>query len=78
MNPGGTQPRRRANNLGYPAILGTELWPGPPTQMAPYTLLNLPGGVGKTGTFFFQGVMRDSNAPNGQAGVTNGIVVVSQ
>jgi hypothetical protein len=78
MNPGASQPRRRANNLGYPALLGTELWPGPPTQMAPYTLLDLPGGVGKTGTFFLQGVMRDANAPNGQAGVTNGIVVVSQ
>jgi len=78
LNPGAPQPRRRANNLGSTAQLGTELWPGPPTQPAPYLLLNLPGGVGKTGTFFIQGIMRDNNSPNGVAGVTNGIVVVSQ
>ncbi|MBI3847875.1 MAG: YncE family protein [Planctomycetes bacterium] len=77
LNPGAPQPRKIANNTGAPA-LGVENWPGPPTHAAPYTLLNLPGGLGRLGTFFVEGLMVDSNAPNGRAAVTNGIVVVSQ
>ncbi|MBI3847896.1 MAG: hypothetical protein HY292_24945 [Planctomycetes bacterium] len=73
------QPRsQKANNIGRTNLLGVENWPGPPTQPAPYTLLNLPTGLHRTGTFFFQGIQLDAGAPNGQAGVTNGIVVVSQ
>ncbi|MBI1853611.1 MAG: immunoglobulin domain-containing protein [Planctomycetes bacterium] len=70
-------PLRIANNTGRPA-LGAENWPGPPTQMAPYTLLNLPTGVRRAGTFYFQGIIFDGQSPSGQAAVTNGILVVSQ
>ncbi|MBI3844931.1 MAG: hypothetical protein HY292_09865 [Planctomycetes bacterium] len=77
-NPGTPQPLRRANNIGVAQFLGTENWPGPSTLPAPYTLLNLPAGLGRTGNFFFQGIMIDAFAPNGRAGVTNGILVVSQ
>jgi hypothetical protein len=77
LNPGPPQPHFRANNIGHTAQLGTENWPGPATQPAPYDLLNLPGGVGRTGTFFVQGIEIDSQSPNGRAGVTNGIVIVS-
>ncbi len=77
LSPGTPQPRRLANNIGFPAQLGTENWPGPPTQQAPFTLVNLPGGIGRQGTFFIQGIMLDANAPNGQAGVTNGIEITS-
>ncbi|MBI1850330.1 MAG: hypothetical protein HYR85_08310 [Planctomycetes bacterium] len=77
-NPGSPQPLKRANNIGHNGLLGTENWPGPTTQPAPYTLLNLAGGLGRTGNFFFQGIMVDANAPNGRAGVTNAILVVSQ
>ena len=77
-NPGAPQPLRRANNIGFTPVLGVENWPGPATHAAPYTLLNLPAGLGRTGSFFFQGIMLDANAPNGRAGLTNGILVISQ
>jgi hypothetical protein len=76
LNPGPVQPAKIANNTGFPQA-GTENWPGPPTQPAPFTLLNLPTGIGRAGTFYFQGIEFDPGAPNGRAGVTNGIVVVS-
>lgn len=69
-------PKKIANNTGKSA-LGSENWPGPPTQPAPVSLLLLPGGLGKTGTFTLQGIMVDPAAPNGIAGVTNAIVVES-
>ncbi|MBI1853612.1 MAG: immunoglobulin domain-containing protein [Planctomycetes bacterium] len=71
------QPLKIANNTGH-AIAGVENWPGPPTQSSPYVLLDLPNGLHRVGTFYLQGIIVDTNAPNGQAGVTNGIVVVSQ
>jgi hypothetical protein len=77
LNPGPGQPVRIVNNVGRPQ-LGTENWPGPPTHPAPTTLLNLPGGLAHTGTFFFQGIILDPGSPSGVAGVTNGTVVVSQ
>ncbi len=77
LNAGGPQPRRIANTIGRAAQLGAENWPGPPTQPAPYTLLDLPAGLGKAGRFFLQGIMVDPNAPNGRAGVTNGLAVTS-
>ncbi|MBI1853604.1 MAG: hypothetical protein HYR85_24975 [Planctomycetes bacterium] len=76
LNPGDVQPARIANNTGYPQV-GTENWPGTPTQEAPYMLLNLPAGIGRHGMFYFQGIQFDPGAPNGLAGVTNGIVVIS-
>ena len=77
LNPGPGQPVRIANNTGRPQA-GSENWPGPNTQQAPYTLLNLPGGLGRTGTFYFQGIQFDPGAPNALAGVTNGIVLISR
>ncbi|MBI1850433.1 MAG: hypothetical protein HYR85_08830 [Planctomycetes bacterium] len=79
LTAGSGQPAKIANNVGRPQ-LGTENWPGPPTQPAnpSYTLLNVPAGLHRTGTFFFQGIELDPGSPSGQAGVTNGIVVVSQ
>ncbi len=79
ITSGSPQPRpERANNIGAIPQLGAENWPGPPTQPAPYTLLNFPAGINRTGTFFFQGFELDPGAPNGQAGVTNGFLVISQ
>ena len=49
---------------------------GPPPR-AIFTLLSRPNGLRRQGTFFFQGIEFDPGAPNGQAGVTNGILVVS-
>lgn len=77
MTPGAPQPRRLANNIGKLGVLGVDTWPGP-APFAPATLLDLPGGLGKTGTFYLQGLLTDETAPNGLAGVTNGIVLVSQ
>ena len=72
------QPKKIANSIGFPAQLGAEDWPGPPTAPAPATLLSLGAGLGRTGTFLFQGFIIDSAAPNGQAAVTNAVVVVSE
>ena len=77
MTPGAPQPRRLANNIGKLGVLGVDTWPGP-APLAPATLLDLPGGLGKTGTFYLQGLLLDGYAPNGIVGVTNGIVLVSQ
>jgi YVTN family beta-propeller protein len=77
LSTGSPHPRKIANNVGV-AALGVENWPGPQTQPAPYTLLNLASGLGRTGTFFLQGLEVDPNAPNGRIAVTNGIVIVSQ
>ena len=75
--PGPPQPQYRANNIGRFPLLGSDTWPGP-APLAPAVLMDRPDGIGKTGTFYFQGILIDSNAPNGRAGVTNGIVLVSQ
>jgi len=71
------QPIKIANNIGKPA-LGVENWPESPTVPAPCVLLNRPSGIGKTVTFYLQGFIVDSAAPNGKAAVTNGIEVISQ
>lgn len=77
MTPGSPQPKRIANNIGRFGVLGVDSWPGS-APLAPATLLDLPGGLGKTGTFYLQGLLLDESAPNGIVGVTNGIVLVSQ
>jgi len=77
LSVGLPQPRRIANTIGFPGLLGADNWPGPPTGKAPVFLLSLPSGVGRTVTFFLQGIEVDTNAPQGQAGVTNGVEVVS-
>ncbi len=73
------RPGRIANNTGRPN-LGVENWPAgfSPTQPAPFVLANLPGGFPRAGTYYIQGIIFDSAAPNGVAGVTNGIVLVLQ
>ena len=78
LSAGPRHPARIANNIGMASRLGIENWPGPRTLPAPYRLLDLPGGLGRTGTFFFEGLMLDPGASNGIAGVTNGIVVISR
>jgi hypothetical protein len=78
LTAGPPQPVRRANNIGFTSQLGTENWPGSPTQPAPYNLLNINAGLRRTGIFFFQGFELDTAAPNGRAGVTNGITVISR
>ncbi len=72
------QPKRIANSIGFPAQLGAEDWPGPPTSPAPTTLLNLGAGLGRTGRFLFQGFIIDTAAPNGQAATTNAVILVSE
>ena len=71
---GGTpRPKRTWNNLGYPNLLGA---PDAPSSPAPSTVLDLPGGIGRSITFTLQGLIRDDGAA-GAKGVspTNGIVV---
>ncbi len=70
------QPRFVVNNVGNPARLGIENWPGPPTSPAPTVLLHLPNGVHRSGAWYLQGVIMDSAGPNGIAAVTNGIEVI--
>jgi hypothetical protein len=73
------QPRKIANNIpGSTAALGAETWPGPPTTAAPFLLLASPGGLGRPGaTLYFQGIVRDGNAPGAYPyAVTNGVRVV--
>jgi hypothetical protein len=72
------QPKKIANSIGFPGQLGAEDWPGPPTAPAPTTLLSLGSGIGRTGVFLFQGFIVDTAAPNGQAAVTNAVIVVSE
>jgi hypothetical protein len=74
---GTPQPLRIANSTGD-LLWGAELWPGPNTQPAPTVLLNLSGGVRRTGDFYFQGILFDAAAPNGAIAVTNGIRIQSR
>ena len=69
---GGALPKRTWNNIGKPGILGAADFP---SSAAPSVALNRPGGIGMIVTFTLQGVMLDSGAPNGQAAVTNAVVV---
>ena len=73
------QPVRTANSIGNPMMFGPERWPAgqSPTQPAPTTLLSVPHGVNRTGTFYFQGFILDCAAPNRAMAVTNGIEVHS-
>ena len=73
--PGGPQPKRIANNIGYTGQLGAENWPGPPTSPAPAVLLSLVP-VGRPITLFAQGLVLDSASVHGTVAVTNGIEVV--
>jgi hypothetical protein len=59
------------NNIGKPNVLGA---PTRPSSPAPSVVLSLPA-AGREITFFLQGIVRDRNAPNGKAAVTNGVLV---
>jgi hypothetical protein len=63
------------NSIGLTRLLGVPTLPSP---RAPATILDLPRGTRRVGTFTLQGFILDSAAPNGQAAVTNGVVVVSE
>ena len=64
--------KRTWNNLGHPGLLGAPDFPSSP---APSTVLNKPSGLGRIGTFTFQGLILDPLSPGGVAAVTNGIVL---
>lgn len=59
------------NNVGKPGVLGA---PTRPSSPAPAVVASLPA-AGREITFFVQGILRDRNAPNGRAAVTNGVLV---
>jgi len=63
------------NNIGLRSALGE---PTLPSSRAPSVVFSKPNGVRKRGSFFFQGFIADAASPNGQAAVTNGILLVSQ
>jgi hypothetical protein len=69
------QPTMIWNNL-----LGTEGQLGAPMRAsapAPASVVERRRGVRVSGTFFVQGIIRDTAAPNGRAAVTNGVLIVS-
>ncbi len=68
-------PRRIWNNIGNTNVLGN---PNLPSSPAPTLLINKPNGLGRTIEAFLQGLMLDSAAPQGQAGVTNGVRILIQ
>ncbi len=66
-------PKKIWNNIARAGSLGV---PNLPSTPAPVQLVNNANGAGRTITAFLQGVMLDSAAPQGQAGVTNGVRIV--
>ncbi len=61
-------------------ILGTGDRLGMPmrgSSPAPASVVERRRGVRVSGTFFLQGIIRDTAAPNGRAAVTNGVMIVS-
>lgn len=68
-------PKKIWNNIGATGFLGV---PNLPSSPAPLQLISKPGGIGRTITAFVQGLMLDSAAPQGQAGVTNGVEILIQ
>lgn len=73
-NPSGPlRPRVIWNNISASEkILGEATRPSSP---APTTLLDLPDGTGFTGEIVFQGIVTDPGSRQGQAAVTNAVVV---
>jgi hypothetical protein len=61
------------NNIGLEELLGAPLLG---SQPAPSVVLDLPAGLGFSGTFFLQGIVVDGGSPSGIAAVTNGITLV--
>lgn len=69
------QPAKIANNTGI-VELGTEDWPGG-SSPAPWCY-SLPDGLGVTGSFFFQAIIKDTASAQGKFAMSNGILVISQ
>jgi hypothetical protein len=74
---GGGPPNPKAiwNNIGKTARLGAATLPSAP---APSILFSRAGGLGRTVTFTVQGLILDSASLQGQAAVTNAVVVISE
>jgi uncharacterized membrane protein len=74
LPPSGPNPKvkRIWNNLGFVGLLGR---PDAPSSPAPTTVFDRPSGLGRTGTFTFQGIIRDPASPCGIIAVTNGVVL---
>jgi hypothetical protein len=76
------QPVRIAKSFPNRPSLGADNWFGPwsPVEVAPYILVDIPGGgITKSGfSFYLQGLIHDPGAPNGKTGVTNGLLVELQ
>jgi hypothetical protein len=68
------QPLRIANGIGFPSTLGATRWPFA-VNRAPTTLAFVPGGLGRAGSFYIQGIILDPASVNGTAAVTNGLEV---
>ncbi len=77
FSAGTPKPVRIANTFGFPFVLGMNDWPTP-VAPAPHKLISLPGGLGMEVTLYLQGLIEDFEAPQGFAGVTNGIVLKVQ
>lgn len=69
-NPQGL--KKLTNNIGKPNQLGVSDFP---SQPAPTTVLQKPSGIGVSLTAYMQGLIIDPGSPQGQAAVTNGIVL---
>ena len=72
---GPPNPKHVWNTIGIRSVLGE---PTLPSDRAPTDVLRKAGGLRRAGTFFAQGFIVDAAAPNGQAAVTNGVVLVSE
>jgi hypothetical protein len=73
LSGGAPQPLVIWNNVGLEELLGAASLS---SQPAPSVVLDLPAGVGLTGTFYLQGLILDPAAPSGIGAVTNGITLV--
>jgi len=67
-------PKRTWNNTGEPLFGAPDF----PSEPAPSLVFRRERGVGRRGTFFFQGVIDDSGSPSGIYAVTNGILFTSR
>lgn len=69
----GTEPRSSAIEAGRVRWLGA---PTRPSQVAPSIVFHRDGGLGRSETFFLQGIIFDpGSAASAPASLTNGILV---
>jgi hypothetical protein len=74
--------RRPRPSIVWNTLRGTRLdgrplfgRPKRPSDPAPTVVFDLPGGAGRSGTFFLQGLIEDPGARAHGLSVTNGIVI---